>query len=148
MPDDDRIEAIDTTVQKTYAWLHDLDDELGGIGRHRSYQVLRAVLHTLRDRLVVDEAAQLGAQLPMLVRGFYYEGWDPSHKPEKMSAEEFLARVRREAMLDGDAGAEAAVRAVVELLSTHIGRGEVEQVLDMLPRDIRRVAVGERQAHV
>jgi uncharacterized protein (DUF2267 family) len=148
MSDDDRIEAIDSTVQKTYRWLRDLGAELGGLGRRRSYQILRGVLHTLRDRLVVDEVAQLGAQLPMLVRGIYYEGWDPSHKPEKMSVEEFLERVRREAMLDGDIQPEDAARAVVRLLYTHIERGEVDQVLDMLPRDIRRVVAGERQAQV
>ena len=148
MSDDDRIEAIDSTVQKTYRWLHDLGAELGGLGRRRSYQILRAVLHPLRDRLTVDEVAHLGAQLPMLIRGIYYESWDPSHKPEKLSAEEFLARVRKEAVLNGHLQAEDAARAVVHVLYTHIGRGEVDQVLDMLPRDIKRVLAGERQAQV
>jgi uncharacterized protein (DUF2267 family) len=128
--------------------LHDLGAELGGLGRRRSYQVLRGVLHTLRDRLIVDEVAHLGAQLPMLIRGIYYESWDPSHKPEKLSVEDFLARVRKEAMLDGDVRAEDAARAVVHVLYTHIGHGEVDQVLDMLPRDIKRVVAGEHQAHV
>jgi uncharacterized protein (DUF2267 family) len=51
------------------------------------------VLHALRDRLTVNEAAQFGAQLPMLVRGIYYEGWDPTRLPVKMNREEFLQRV-------------------------------------------------------
>lgn len=143
---DDHIEAIDSTVQKTYHWLNDLADELGGIGRRRSYQVLRGVLHALRDRLTVDECAHLGAQLPMLVRGIYYEAWDPSHKPDKFGAEEFLARVRREAFLEDDIDGEIAARAVVRTLATHIEVGEVDQALQMLPRDIRRILVGERQA--
>jgi uncharacterized protein (DUF2267 family) len=31
------------------------------------------VLHALRDRLTVEEASDLAAQLPMLIRGLYYE---------------------------------------------------------------------------
>jgi uncharacterized protein (DUF2267 family) len=147
MSDDDRIEVIDTTVQKTYRWLHELSDELDGIGRRRAYHVLRGVLHTLRDRLLVDEAAHLGAQLPLLIRGIYYESWDPSHKPEKLTVEEFLARVRTEAMLEPDIQPEDASRAVVRLLYAHIAPGEVDQALDMLPRDIRRAIAVEHQAH-
>ncbi|HEY5940705.1 MAG TPA: non-homologous end-joining DNA ligase [Gemmatimonadales bacterium] len=33
---------------------------------------------TLRDRLTVEETAHPGAQLPMLIRGSYYAGWEPS----------------------------------------------------------------------
>lgn len=87
----------ESTVQKTYRWIRELDEELGGVGRQESYQVLRGFLQTLRDRLIVDEAAQLAAQLPMLVRGIYYEGWDPSKAPWKMSADEFRVTVRDEA---------------------------------------------------
>jgi uncharacterized protein (DUF2267 family) len=45
--------------------------------RNQSYAALGAVLHALRDRLTVEETAQLGAQLPMLVRGIFYAEWDP-----------------------------------------------------------------------
>ncbi|HEV7679445.1 MAG TPA: DUF2267 domain-containing protein [Candidatus Dormibacteraeota bacterium] len=145
MTDRDRVDAIETTVQKTYAWLHDLGEELGGAPRKRAYQVLRGVLHPLRDRVPVDEAAHLGAQLPMLVRGIFYEAWDPSHKPEKMSVEEFFSRVQREALIERADEAEEAARAVVRLLYTHIAPGEVDQVLDSLPREIHRALAGEHQ---
>src|ERR671934_238634 len=82
----DHVEAFDTTLEKTDAWLNELSDELGTANRHQAYEVLRAFLHALRDRLPVESAAKLGAQLPMLVRGFYYEGWNPTHTPDKMDA--------------------------------------------------------------
>jgi uncharacterized protein (DUF2267 family) len=77
------LEVFDESVQTTSAWLKEIT-ELLGPHRHRAYQSLRAVLRGLRDRLTIDEAVQLGAQLPMLVRGIY-EAWDPTGKPEKVS---------------------------------------------------------------
>ena len=62
------LEVFDKTVQTTNAWLKEIM-EVTGPDRHRAYRVLAAVLHALRDRLTVDEAAQLGAQLPILIRG-------------------------------------------------------------------------------
>ncbi len=145
MTNDDRVESIDTTVQKTYAWLGDLSARLDGAGRRRAYQVMRGVLHALRDRIPVDEAAHLGAQLPMLVRGIFYESWDPSHKPDKLSLDDFVARVQREALIEDAAGALAAARAVVAMLYAHIAGGEMDQVLDALPRETRRALAGEHQ---
>ena len=69
-------EVFDTTIQKTQVWLNDLMSELDWEDKpHKAYMALRTVLHALRDRLMVVVAVQLGAQLPMLIRGFYYEGW-------------------------------------------------------------------------
>ena len=54
----------------------------------------RPVLHTLRDRLTVEEAAHLSAQLPLLIRVIYFEGWHPAHKPTKERfKEQFLDQI-------------------------------------------------------
>ncbi len=60
------------TVQKSNAWLTDIMRRMDWDDRQRAWAALRAVLHVLRDRLSVDEAVALGAQLPLLVRGAYY----------------------------------------------------------------------------
>jgi len=54
---------------------------------------VRAGLHALRDRLIPDEAVDLGAQLPMLVRGMHYEGWKPNATPSDDDRQAFLERV-------------------------------------------------------
>ena len=90
------LDVFATTVQKTNSWLNDLMQIAGFQDRHKAYLALRAALHALRDRLTVEEVAQFGAQLPMLIRGFYYEGWDPTGKPPKVrDKEQFLARSRK-----------------------------------------------------
>ena len=132
------LDSFDTTVQKTNLWLKELMDELGWSDRQGAYLALRAVLHTLRDRLTVEEAVELGAQLPMLVRGFYYEGWNPSGKPSKMrNKEEFLSRIRSYFPNEPDIDAEAIASAVFRLLSMKVDRGEIEDVKGILPADIR-----------
>ena len=88
--------SFKTTEAKTNRVLREIEEAYGWPKerRNQSYAALRAVLHALRDRLPVDEASQLGAQLPMLVRGIYYSGWDPSKVPVKMSRDEFMQRIR------------------------------------------------------
>jgi uncharacterized protein (DUF2267 family) len=71
------LEVFDTTLQKTNEWLQEIMQEFGTENRQQAYAALRATLHTLRERLPTEETAHLGAQLPMLIRGIYYEGWHP-----------------------------------------------------------------------
>jgi uncharacterized protein (DUF2267 family) len=77
------LESIDHTVQLTHIWINDLDARLGWENKHRSYRLLRTVLQTIRDWLMVEDAAKFGAQLPELLRGIYYEHWRPVKTPVK-----------------------------------------------------------------
>lgn len=131
------LEVFDTTLQKTNEWLHEIMDELAIEERHAAYVALRGTLHVLRDRLPLEEAAHLGAQLPMLVRGFYYEGWRPVREPVKIHREEFVLRVEEQLTGGLEEDAEAVVRAVFQVLSRKISRGEIEQVEQTLPNDLR-----------
>ena len=74
----DTVEGIERTVQKTYEWLGALCDKLGIDNRAEAYRSLRAFLHLLRNRVTVDEAANFAAQLPLLLRGVFYEEWVPA----------------------------------------------------------------------
>jgi uncharacterized protein (DUF2267 family) len=132
------LDTFDTTVHKTNVWLKDLMQELGSDDRHQAYSALRSTLHALRDRLTVEEVAQLGAQLPMLVRGFYYEGWDPTCKPvRERHKDEFLARIRGELRNNDPTDTEQLARAVFSVLGRHVTEGEVEDVKRVLPEEIR-----------
>ncbi len=130
--------AFDNTLQTTNIWLNDILERLGWEDQHRAYHALRAVLHALRDRLPVDQAAALAAQLPMLVRGFYYEGWHPHGKPLKERHKPaFLAHIAADFRDDPDVDPERVARAVFQVLSKHVTGGEVEGVKRSLPAEIR-----------
>jgi uncharacterized protein (DUF2267 family) len=135
-----QIDSIQHTVQKTEEWLDDLAAELGTEDERHAWRVLRAYLQVLRERLTVDEAAQLAAQLPHLLRGVYYEGFDPSRTPQRIrNRDEFLARLAERAQLT-DATEAAVVAALgTRVLRRHVSVGEVNDVLSQLPAEIRDV---------
>jgi uncharacterized protein (DUF2267 family) len=131
-------EIFNKTLEKTHIWLRDLMEELDWKDEHKAYSALRAVLQTLRDRLTVEEAAQLAAQLPMLVRGFYFEGWDTTGKPVKeRHQEEFFGHVKNYFKKDDRVDPERVVRAVFKVLSKHITGGEIRDVKHVIPSELR-----------
>ena len=134
------IRVFANTIEKTNAWLERIGGTMVWDDPHKSYRALRGVLHALRDRLPPTEAVQLAAQLPMLIRGFYFEGWHPADKPEKYRhKKQFLHRVVEEAPWLPENDIERVITAVFEILSSELGEGETNQVRAALPREIREL---------
>jgi uncharacterized protein (DUF2267 family) len=131
---------LERSVVKAREWIAETADELGTDYHRAAYRALRAVLHALRDRIGVNEAAQLAAQLPELIRGMYYEDWVPSRVPETYrDHEEFLRRITRDARLAGQTEASFAAVAVLTVLSRHVSAGEIEDVMSGLPAELREL---------
>jgi uncharacterized protein (DUF2267 family) len=125
---------IQHSVEKTHIWLNEVAAELGDEDRQYAYRALRAVLHALRDRLTVDVAAKLAAQLPTLIRGIYYEDWDPSRTPLAIhDVGTFLDHIAAEGHMAGDTEASVAVTAVARVLRRHLSAGEIDGMLAVLP---------------
>jgi uncharacterized protein (DUF2267 family) len=132
------LEVFDRTVQKSTEWVNGVGRELGSDDRRYAYRVLRAYLHVLRDRLTISEAAHLASQLPHLLRGVYYDGWDPDKTPQTYrDRDTFLSRLAQEARLPGPPEAADAARAATEVLREHVSPGEVRDVLHVLPGPVR-----------
>jgi uncharacterized protein (DUF2267 family) len=101
---------------------------------------LRSVLHALRDRLTLEEAVQLGAQLPMLIRGLYYEGWTLKGKPHKERHEQvFYDHIKKAFKADAALNPEQVVRAVFRVLVRHTSAGEIEDVKHILPKALQEL---------
>lgn len=129
--------TFDRTLQETHIWLNEICETVGP-DRQRAYHALRSVLLALRDRLPIEEAFDLSAQLPMLVRGLFWESYRPVDKPERYrSRDEFLEQVSETLGLNQQMDPEECARAVFGILARHVRPGEVEQVKHSLPEDVR-----------
>ena len=123
-------------VHRASVWVADVAAALGTQDRNYARRVLRAWLHTLRDRLTVDATAKFGQQLPELLRGMYYDGWEPNRVPMRYNAAEYVQRFAAEAMVTpGDVPQLAA--AVTHVLSEHMSPGQVAEALAELPASLR-----------
>ena len=134
------LDVFDKTLQTTNIWLDEIMAELGP-DRHVAWHALAAVLHALRDRLPLEVAVHLGAQLPMLVRGAYYDRWHLGGDVERYrSREEFLERVGRGLEATRPVSRLKAAQVVFAVLARHVTSGQLDKVCEALPEDIRALS--------
>lgn len=132
------VDSLDRSIEKTNAWLGDVAASFGTEDRRLAYRVTRSWLHTLRDRLPVPIAAHIAAQLPELLRGVFYEGWNPSKVPIKYSKDEYIARFAKDAQIHHTEVPRAG-RLVTSAFGRHLSAGAMNEALGALPADIRRL---------
>jgi len=130
--------TLDHAPQVVAEWLNVLQRDLCWTDRDRAYRLLRATLHAIRDFLSVEDAAGLGAQLPLLIRGIFYEGWKPAHTPaHARSVDDFLELAMRPFGEAPPLEPDIAVQAVFRLLRQKIGRGEYAQMAEAMRHPLR-----------
>ncbi|RKR06656.1 uncharacterized protein (DUF2267 family) [Kushneria sinocarnis] len=133
-----RPDVLSRSVQETDIRLQDLKNELELESPEQAYGALRAVMHALRDRITVDMAANLSSQLPVMLTGIFFDGWKPADTPQKYNtAEEFLERVRSNAVGHSELDVDQATRGVFRLLEQKLDQGQINRVTDQLPDDIQ-----------
>ena len=128
--------VFDHAVHAANAWLRDVADEFDTEDRHFAYRVLRAWLHLLRDRLTVEASAHFTAQLPELLRGIYYDAWDPSAVPQRYGVAEYESRFARDATIS-QRDVHRAATAVTAVAQRHLSPGQIDKVFGQLPEDLR-----------
>ena len=139
---------IEITLHTTNLWLEDLMEKLGWKDRDQAYQALRVVLHALRDRLPEEALAALAAQLPLLIRGIYYEGWDPSGKPlNEPQKEDFLAQIAAAFRNNPEVDPERVAWAVFKVLKRYATSGDIRDMGQILPPEIRALWPDSEEIH-
>jgi uncharacterized protein (DUF2267 family) len=132
------LDVFDKTLQTTNSWLNEIASDLGP-DRQVAWHALGAVLHALRDRLTLGLAVHLGAQLPLLVRGLYYDQWhigDPALLKVR-SADEFLQHVSKGLAGIRPVNVITATESVFRVLNHHVDPAQIANVRAALPDQIR-----------
>ena len=132
------LDVFDKTLQITNIWLGENMERLGP-DRQVAWKVLSTVLHKLRDRLPLELSIHLGVQLPLLVRGVYYDQFEPGRQPSDCNTpEEFTAEVAEWLSDIRPVDPDEAIRAVFGVLSRHVSEGQIAKVQNALPASIRK----------
>lgn len=127
------------SAQQAQHWVNELAADLGW-PENLAHRLMRAVLQALRDWLTPEEAADLSSQLPELIRGIYFEGWDPARSPVgERDKLDFILRISKS--LDGqeEIDIEEGIAAVFRLLDRHLSHGEIVQVRNSMRKSLRRL---------
>lgn len=132
---------FDHATQKADLWIKDVMRELGTDDPRQAYHALGVSLQALRDRLSVNEAAQLAAQLPLLVRGLFYEGWHPAATPiHARHPDEILAAIDQKGGDGHGVDPERALAATLEVIRHHVSSGAMASLAHVLPRSLAELA--------
>jgi uncharacterized protein (DUF2267 family) len=131
--------SLAQAIQKTQEWLKELCDKGDLADTNESISVLRVVLHVLRDCLTMEEAVDLGAQLPTVVRGIYYDGWRPHKVTVRLNTKQNFIDAMLTRGFPNAVPVERAVRDVFALLAHHCDPGEISNVVVQLPAALKEL---------
>lgn len=132
------LEVIDHTVQLTHEWINEVRERLGWSSSRDALRLLRVTLVQLRNQLAHEEMAQLSAQMPLLVRGMFFEGWQPAHTPVRdRKVEHFVAAIEGQVADVLDWRGRQDIVAVFRTLDSRISEGEIRDIKAALPQAIR-----------
>ncbi|MGK7389462.1 MAG: DUF2267 domain-containing protein [Candidatus Cyclobacteriaceae bacterium M2_1C_046] len=140
------MDKFDKFAQEGNEFLHELANELGHPEElDKTMILLRASLHSLRDRITIAESFDLLSQLPLVLKGVYTEHWKYTEKPEKYrTMEEFTAVVKEEQRLHGETEfdwnkhTDELVKIVFSTLHRkYLSGGQLEHVIGNLPKEIQ-----------
>ena len=109
--------------------------------------ILKAVLHTLRDRLTVSESFDLMAQLPMFLKAVYVDNWKYTERPKRLkNIDEFKEEVKKEqeqlgeTQFNWEMPTSDIIKKVFGVISSnYLSEGELKDIMAQLPEEMEEV---------
>lgn len=132
-------------AQESYSFMDELARNLGHPDEAgRTGIILRAVLHTLRDRITISESLSLISALPMFIKAIYVDNWDYREKPLTLKTrKQFEDEVEKmqnslgERDFSWNLSTSEIVNTVFNTLRKYIPEGEAEDMISQLPEKIK-----------
>jgi uncharacterized protein (DUF2267 family) len=126
-----------STLNKSREWLDDLAHLIGTDDAREAYRVLRATLQLLRDLSGPEVAAHVSAQLPLLLRGTFYEGWDPTRHAH-WTEQDVIDRLEDEILLAAEEALDVA-RAAIQVMTDHLGEGTMHHITAVVTAEVAQL---------
>lgn len=131
-------------------FVNNLAEELGHPGEiSRTGIVLRAVMHSLRERITISESLHLLSQLPMFLKAIYVDEWKYRDKPLDLNTvEDFKEEVKLHQVQYGEQefnwskSTEEIIKTVFAALNTYVSEGEFEDIIAQMPKDLKELFRG------
>lgn len=140
-----------------HKFVNEIADELGvPEDFDKADRIMTSVLHTLRDILTPEESMHLIAQLPMMIKAIYVNGWSLNKKSRIHTIDEFIEGLMlqnpKTAVTDfgNDTKATERSKAVFRVIRNHIAIGEVKDIVAQLPPELTELWLSpeeERERH-
>ena len=138
---------FDAYINKANTFIKEVAIEIGEPdNKDKAGRVLRAVLHALRSRLTAEESIHMLAQLPLLIKGVFVDGWHLSPiNHEEPTYSDFLSEVKKyggvlgEKDFDNDENSIRMIRGVLHVLRKYMSEGEMRNLKFQLPEEIAEV---------
>ena len=135
-----RRSPFDAAIEDGHIWLNATAETLHLDDSRLAYPALRAGLHALRDRLPPEAAVHLSGQLPLIVRGLFFEGWKMAGKPTPdNTVEEFCERLGQDLPPNYQRNPKMVTEAVFAVVWRQLDPGESAKVIDQMPKGLRQL---------
>lgn len=131
---------LENNIHQTMDWIYAIEEAChwDDDNQKKAFIALRAVLHQLRDLLGLEQAAHLSAQLPLVIRGIFFENWNPSPgATPKIEKADFLGSISKGLYPYRDMDVEKTTKGVLHVLGGKLPPGEFEKIIKEIPKDIK-----------
>lgn len=136
------VPILENNIHQTMDWIYAIEEAChwDEDNQKRAFAALRAVLQELRNLLPLEYVVQLSDQLPLVIRGIFFENWDPnSISVQEIKKEDFLDAIAKTLYPYRDIDVEEITKGVLQVLGEKLPAGELGKILKNMPREIKEL---------